>query len=255
MDKIKNNRIHLLDELRGFAIFCMVFHHAFFDVGYLLGLDWGYAAFDFFKYVQPFFWVVFIVTSGVCTNLSRSSTKRGLLLLGISLCMTFVTAVIMPMVGFDGEQIYFGVLHCLACCMILAGLCKKLTDKIPIQVGMVVSLALFALTYQVQEGWLGLGAFGVAIPEGLKNLGFLFPFGIIDNQFFSADYFPLLPWLFVFFFGVFLGRLGKKEGFPSFTYKSHSRFLQFMGRNSLWVYVAHQPVLYLIFLIIKAVAF
>lgn len=245
------NRIHLLDEIRGFAIICMVFHHALFDIGYLLALPWGYDAFDFFGFIQPLFWVIFIVTSGLCTNLSRSSTKRGLLVLGISLCLTFVTAVIMPKMGFEGEEIYFGILHCLAICMITAGLSKKLTDKVPLALGLGVSLLLFVLTYRMQNGFLGVGSFGIALPQSLRDLGFLFPFGIINQSFSSADYFPLFPWLFVFFFGVFLGRLGKRDGFPSFTYKSHSRFLQFMGRNSLWVYVAHQPVLYVIFLTIK----
>ena len=31
-------RIYLLDELRGFAILCMVVHHAFLDVGDVLQL-------------------------------------------------------------------------------------------------------------------------------------------------------------------------------------------------------------------------
>lgn len=35
-------RIYLLDELRGFAILCMVVHHAFLDVGDVLQLSWGY---------------------------------------------------------------------------------------------------------------------------------------------------------------------------------------------------------------------
>ena len=27
-------RIHLMDELRGFAVFCMVFYHAFYTLAY-----------------------------------------------------------------------------------------------------------------------------------------------------------------------------------------------------------------------------
>lgn len=34
-------RIYLLDELRGFAILCMVVHHAFLDVGDVLQLCLG----------------------------------------------------------------------------------------------------------------------------------------------------------------------------------------------------------------------
>lgn len=251
----QTNRIHLLDELRGLAIICMVVHHTLLNIGYLLGIPWGYEAFDFFGFVQPVFWILFIVTSGICTNLSRSSTKRGLLLLGISLVLTFVTAVIMPAVGFEGEDIYFGILHCLACCMILAGVSKKLTDKIPVGVAMAVCLVLFALTYRLQDGLLGIGAFSLRLPPAITQLPFLFPFGIITTTFHSADYFPLFPWVFVFFFGVFMGRRLKQNGFPACTYQSRSRFLQFMGRNSLWVYVVHQPILYVIFLTVKAIFF
>lgn len=255
MDIKGQDRIHLLDEIRGLAIICMVFHHAFFDIGYLLGLPWGYEAFDFFTWIQPLFWVIFIVTSGICTNLSRNSLKRGLLLFVISLCFTFVTAVIMPLFGFAGEEIYFGILHCLAICMIAAGLTKKLTNKIPLSVGLILSLLLFVVTYRMQSGYFGIGMLRLYIPQALRNLPFLFPFGITNSAFHSADYFPLFPWLFVFFFGVYLGRLCKQEGFPPFMYKSRSKILQFMGKNSLWVYVVHQPILYGIFLTVKMIFF
>lgn len=251
----QRERIYFLDEIRGLAILCMVVHHAFFDIGYLLNLQWGYDAFDFFTFIQPLFWFIFIVTSGLCTNLSRNSTKRGLLLLGISLGFTFVTAVVMPLFGFEGEEIYFGVLHCLAVCMIAAGLTKKLTDKVPPAAGMAVTLLLSIFTYKTQEGFIGVGPVGFRLPEALSQVEFLFPLGIVSDNFVSADYFPLLPWLFVFFFGVFLGKGVMKQGFPPFARKSRSRFLQFMGRNSLWVYVLHQPVLYAIFLPIKAIFF
>lgn len=255
MEKKQQNRIHLLDEIRGIAIFCMIFHHAFLDIGYLLGLQWGYDAFDFFTAVQPAFWVVFIITSGICTNLSRNSTKRGFILLGFSLAFTFVTAIIMPRIGFEGEEIYFGILHCLACCMILAGISKKITIKVPPSAGLMVCLVLFLFTYRIQSGWLGIGALRFQLPAAWHQVEYLFPLGIVSNTFHSADYFPLIPWIFVFFFGVFVGRYWKKKSFPSCMYRSRSRFFQFMGRNSLWVYVLHQPILYVVFLIIKAILF
>ena len=34
-------RIHLMDELRGFAVFCMVFYHAFYTLAYLFNLEFG----------------------------------------------------------------------------------------------------------------------------------------------------------------------------------------------------------------------
>ena len=34
-------RIHLMDELRGFAVFCMVFYHGFYTLAFLMGQSWG----------------------------------------------------------------------------------------------------------------------------------------------------------------------------------------------------------------------
>ena len=45
-EKSKRKRIYFLDELRGFAILCMIVHHAFLDVGDVLGLTWGYKIFN-----------------------------------------------------------------------------------------------------------------------------------------------------------------------------------------------------------------
>ena len=39
MAKGKGGRIHLLDELRGFAIICMVFFHAFFTAWSMFGFE------------------------------------------------------------------------------------------------------------------------------------------------------------------------------------------------------------------------
>lgn len=54
-EKAKRKRIYFLDELRGFAILCMIVHHAFLDVGDVLGLTWGYRIFDALCTVQPAF--------------------------------------------------------------------------------------------------------------------------------------------------------------------------------------------------------
>ena len=70
-------RIELLDELRGFAILAMIVHHFFLDAGDVLSLDWGYEIFDKLCTVQPIFWAIFIVISGICSRLSRNTVKRG----------------------------------------------------------------------------------------------------------------------------------------------------------------------------------
>ena len=58
-------RIHLLDELRGFAVFCMVFYHAFYSIGYFFNWDWGLVLLNFFSPAEPYFAGMFILISGI----------------------------------------------------------------------------------------------------------------------------------------------------------------------------------------------
>ncbi|MDE5985068.1 MAG: heparan-alpha-glucosaminide N-acetyltransferase domain-containing protein, partial [Eubacterium sp.] len=99
-------RIHMLDEIRGFAIICMIFHHAFLDIGDVLGLEWGYKMFDDLCKVQPIFWAIFIIISGMCSRLSRNTLKRGVVVLVCGGVITLFTAVLMPLFGFVGAEIY-----------------------------------------------------------------------------------------------------------------------------------------------------
>ena len=99
-------RIYFLDELRGFAIICMVFHHMFYDIGFVLKLDWGYKIFDFLCYFQPLFWGIFIITSGICSHLSRNTVKRGFIVLACGAAGFFVSVVFLPLCGGGGFNRY-----------------------------------------------------------------------------------------------------------------------------------------------------
>lgn len=242
-------RILILDEIRGFAIICMVFHHMFYDIGFVLDLKWGYSVFDFLCLFQPFFWAAFILTSGICSRLSRNAVKRGFIVFAAGLIVTLVTAVIMPEIGIEGAEIYFGILSCLGCCMIITGVFMPLINKCNEKIGMLISAFLFFATYSISAKKLLFGL--IRLPESFYQYNFLFPLGFYGKTFESADYFPLLPWLFLFLVGVFIGKYAKDGAFPKKSYASHSKILQLAGKNSLWIYLAHQPVLYLIMYIIK----
>ncbi|MCR5207858.1 MAG: DUF1624 domain-containing protein [Eubacterium sp.] len=241
---MKNNRerIILLDELRGFAILAMIVHHSFLDIGSLLGLEWGLEIFTRLFVLQPLFWGIFIITSGICSRLSRNCIRRGFIVLGAGLGITLVTAVIMPLMNMGGNEIYFGILHCLGTCMIITGLLMPLIKKINPVAGMIISVILFTVTYSVGAHSLLFGL--IPLPEALYRTNLTAPLGFYTQSFFSADYFALLPWLFMFLFGAFLGAYAAEGRFPKFTYNSHIKAFAFVGRNSLWFYLAHQPVIY-----------
>lgn len=247
--KAETKRIELLDELRGFAIVAMIIHHAFLAIGDVTASAWGYEMFDRLCVVQPVFWGIFIIISGICTRLSRSPVRRGAIVLAAGMIITLVTAVIMPLIGMDGAQIYFGILHCLGCCMIITGLLMPIIEKINPIWGMLICALLFAITYNISTGGLLFGL--IALPEQLYQTNYLMPLGIYNQSFYSADYFAIFPWIFMFQFGAFFGKYAKDGAFPQWAYKKHSRFFGFVGRNSLWFYLGHQVVIYgILYLII-----
>ena len=233
-------RIEILDELRGFAIAAMIVHHFFLDVGDILGLQWGYDVFNALCVVQPLFWAIFIIISGICTRLSRNSVKRGLIVLAFGCIITLVTALIMPKMGIEGAEIYFGVLHFLGCSMIIAGLLMPLIKKIKAPVGMVICILMFLITYGINSRELLFGLIELPVPK--TNI--LAPLGLFNDSFHSADYFSILPWIFIFLFGAFVGEYAKNGSFPEWCYKKRSKVFSFIGRNSLWFYIGHQAVLY-----------
>ena len=176
-------RIYLLDELRGFAILCMVVHHAFLDVGDVLQLPWGYRVFDALCTVQPIFWGLFILISGICSRLSRNPVRRGAVVLGCGLVITGVTVWVLPLMGMTGAKIYFGILSCLGCCMILTGLLLPVMKKISPRLGMLVCGLLFFLTYVVSEPEHTM-VFGlVRLPAALFRANWLMPLGFFNSSF------------------------------------------------------------------------
>lgn len=237
-------RIELLDELRGFAIIAMVFHHSFLDIGDIFALNWGYEMFNKLCIFQPIFWSIFIIISGICSRLSRNTIKRGAIVLGAGLIVTLVTAVFMPMFGMEGAEIYFGILSCLGCCMIITGILMPLIKKCNPILGMIITGALFLITYNISDRSLCFGL--INLPDALYQTNYLMPLGFFNTEFYSADYFAIFPWVFMFIFGAFIGKFAKEGKFPKWTYKKHFKGLAFIGKNSLWVYLAHQPVIYAI---------
>lgn len=251
--KANTKRIALLDELRGFAIVAMIVHHSFLAIGDVMSSRWGYEMFDRLCVVQPIFWGIFIIISGICTRLSRSPVKRGFIVLGAGLLITLVTAVILPKIGMYNAQIYFGILHCLGCCMIITGLLMPLIEKIKPAWGMLICVALFALTYTVSSGSLLFGL--IDLPTALYKTNYLMPLGFYNTSFYSADYFAIFPWIFMFQFGAFFGKYAKDGAFPQWTYKKRLKFFGFVGRNSLWFYLGHQVVIYGILYLIIAISY
>jgi uncharacterized membrane protein len=88
------------------------------------------------------------------------------------------------------------------------------------------------------------------LPDFLAKEWFLLIIGARENSIYSADYFPLYPWITLFLFGVFTGKIIKRAlhfSRVSWLLKSNLPVFSMLGRNSLPIYLFHQPILYGVF--------
>ena len=237
---MKKDRVHALDWIRGIAVLGMILHHALFAVEMV---SWMFDREITFPILQTsLFWVlqelfvgIFLLISGICTAYSRSVLRRGLIVTAAAAIITLVTGVILPAVGVTGLEIWFGILHMFGLSMLLYGLftCKK--RWVPAVTGIVLFVLYLAMLECRDLVWAenALAVIGI-MPEG----------------FYSADYYPLLPYFFVFLAGTFLGKPVKEHRFPAWFYSFRIKPLEWIGRHSLWIYLAHQPIIFGIYFLI-----
>lgn len=234
-----SHRVWLIDELRGVFIILMVLYHLCYDLVYIFGVNIPAFRWSFTQYIQLLIAGLFVFIAGTASRFSRNNLKRGAQCFALGMVMTLCTWLFMP-----SQLIMFGILHMLGVCMMLFPLIKPLLDKVDPFWGLVLCAALFFLTFNTQIGYWGMKGWELNLPRQLYSTPFLFPLGFPQASFWSSDYFPMLPWLFWFIGGTFAGIYVKNGSCPAWVYKPHSRALAFFGRNTIYIYLVHQPVVY-----------
>lgn len=195
--------------------------------------------FFFFSFISPAFAFAFIMMCGISSTLSRSNFKRSIPILGAAIAVTLVSVFITP-----DAPIVFGILHLLGVCVLGYSFTEKLFAKINPVAGIIISLFIFLLTYNLQSGYLGFdGVFKISLPDFLYRNNSLCFLGFVKKGTSYSDFFPLLPWFFAFITGVFAGRLLKGR-YPKFMYKRRVPFFSTLGTSAFIVYVIHQPIIY-----------
>ena len=234
-------RLHALDALRGLCLISMTAYHGLWNLVYLFGMDlpW-YRGTPGYVWQQSICWT-FILLSGFCWQMGRRHLKRGLMIFGGGILVSLVTHLLMP-----ASRITFGILTCTGSCVLLLIPLDKLLKKIPAGIGAAVSFGIFILLRNCSSGELGFEGLVIAqLPESLYRNLLTTYLGFPMRGFFSADYFPLLPWVFLFLTGYFLHSLLHKQGMAlKFFARGQFPVLNFLGRHSLLVYLLHQPVVY-----------
>ena len=243
-------RVGILDDIRGLCVVLMVIYHGLYDLVDIFGWNIPLFHWSVVSTARTLVAAVFMLIAGITCRFSRSNWKRGTAALGAGLALTVGTLLIIP-----SQRIWFGILHFMGCAMLLFALLEPVLSRIPPALGVAGCALLFLCSYGVEEGFLGIpGVLEVMLPRSWYTAGWLFPLGLYAPGFYSADYYPLLPWIFVFLAGSFLGIPLKKGEGPSWLYPTRSRVFSWVGKRALWIYLLHQPVLYGIFQIMVLIA-
>ena len=236
---MSQKRVAMLDLLRGCAMILVVAYHLLYDLAFIVDRQlphWLTPGDPIVEGVHTgFLWVLFAV-SGICSGYSRNLLRRGALLYVIGFAITVVTSLWLP-----EFTIVFGVLSCFGACMVITALCEKVLDRIPWVILTGLGIVLWLICMDFSDGVLHLGVKDWAF--ALPDVEYLHPLGIRSSSFSSADYFPMIPYIFMFWTGRGMYRPIARGRFPKWFYASHCRPIEWVGRHSLWIYAVHQPIL------------
>ena len=234
-------RIQLLDVLRGVSVLAMVIYHFFWDLGYFNFIELERMTKGAGLLIAQCIGGSFLIISGISSKLASLSEnftvkfcKRLALLIVICFLITSVTFFLD-----QNSFIFFGILHLLAACSVIGFLLLKIRSRYVLLVVFIFSfvLSISNITFNLPShfSWLG---FNREIPN-------------------TNDFYPLFPWISLYLFGILIcspirGLLTVKQK-SQVVYENKAthvyRGLQFLGRNSLTVYILHQPIFFSLFLI------
>ena len=209
-------RVDELDSLRATALVLMLVLNFVTDLNHfgLMNTETG----DMWWWLARITASLFVGISGVSYFLAHrleydftktsGRTKR---LIFWAFVITIITYIFEP-----SAYVRFGVLHLLALASIVA---FPVARKPEFALGIGLILLIIPLSSNSNLVWLGLSETVIAV-----------------------DYFPLNPWLGIFFIGLALASRIYPEGKPLTGIQWPEKWLWF-GRNTLTIYVIHQPIL------------
>ena len=238
MSSYTTQRYKEIDFLRAIAIVLMVLFHFVYDLREFVGVNIDYQS-PFWFTAGKMSALLFIVLSGLSSGLSGSPVRRGFKVLIYGMGITVVTYVFMK-----EEYVRFGILHFLGVAMILSPLLLKLSPRLLwILAGSIAFLGFWFKTLVVKTS-------------------FLLPLGLMREGFSTIDYYPLFPYLAANIIGILVyqrfyaqRKITTPSNFSIQRYPMRNwripKWIQWLSRNSLGIYLVHQPIFLLGIFMIK----
>jgi uncharacterized membrane protein len=226
-----------VDAARGVAIGMMVVYHLMYDLDYFGGYP-----------IES--------TSGFWARFADATASAFLFLVGVSLAISYARAS----AGHPGRSLFgkyllrgiriFAYGMALTVVFLVFGM-GVVAFGILHLIGVSIILAYPLLRYRFANLFLGLSLLAAGVYmriEGLSSQSpWLLPFGVVPENLVMPDYRPLLPWFGVVLLGVFAGNVvysgGRRPALFAGKAPAVARPLLPLGRNSLFVYLIHQPIL------------
>jgi len=253
----KSNRFWEIDTLRGVAIVMMIIFHLMWDLWFFGVRPETVLYAGFWKYFQRTIPILFLSLAGISLTLSyrfairtRGNKKglfkkfllRGLKVFGLGMLITI--AVWAAGTGY----VHFGILHLIGFSIIAAYPFLRYR-----WINFVLWILFVIGGYFLQDlridALASLAGYDSAAVSFLNaNPAWIAWLGLTPRGYVPVDYFPVIPWFGVVLLGVFLGNTfytteGRTFYLPDYSNWLPMRFLSFLGRHSLVIYVIHQPIL------------
>ncbi len=230
LPKTGRSRIHGFDVIRGLTVVSMMLFHAMYDLAYLYGIHIGWFENPFIQNMwrNSISWT-FLFLAGWMFGFSKSNLKRGIKYAIVAVVIFLVTTIAQVDI-----PINFGIVYCMAASTLLIYELTKTPLHMNPALGCIFCLVFFIATYQLPKGTYAI--------EGLAWLG------IPSATFSSGDYYPLLPYTFMYALGYFSMRAyelssNKYSGVP---FNLTCAPLEAIGQHSLGLYLLHQPIILLL---------
>jgi len=220
-------RIDGVDALRGGALCLMFVYHFFFDLRFygLIAADFEHDPFWLgFRALIVAAFMVLVGLSLVLADRASAMPAHFWRRIGI-IAACALLATIGSWILFPRTFIYFGMLHAIAVASVLANPMTRRPWSAAAIGCAVIALGL-VLSHPAFDArplsWIG---FATAKPA-------------------TVDYVPLAPWAGFVFLGIALAHVLARHGFRAVApLASAPRWLRWLGRHSLAVYMVHQPIL------------
>ena len=255
---MKKTRIWELDFLRGFAIIMMIFDHLMYDFRNMNSIFRNFNQLDlgFFNTLNDiarwywssdlrfvghmFFVALFLLISGISYTFSKSNLSRGLKLVVVAVLISVVTYAIEEITKLN-VFILFGVIHMFGFSILLTYLVRKIWNND----WFVLAMGSFIIGLGIINQFWELNYISFVTISDMPEI-------IIGTKSYGADTFGLVPYAGVIMVGTVIGNQFYKHRvtlIPNVKV-SEKNIVNWVGRNSLVIFLTHQFVLFGLILLI-----